>query len=828
MRLRAIPRTVLPLAAAAAVPFIVATIRVAGEQSGPSSAGGAPDSEVVHADIVARGIPGAGAITQIGTFHTGGPFHDNAALINHSTDPGHVLDRTRLFVASTSNFGAPLAIQGQAEGSILSIDVTGGPGGIVDVTDAAFAASATVAQPHPATAGGRALLYAAQSPAFLNSVNGNTSTKMPPTLTSGLPTVSLPLGISLNNGFGRPWFANAPSGSMGDGTITVIDPNGAPLAGAPDPTAGGVFSGVLTNRTASSTHGITAAAVATALVTKSPDPPTNGRAVFLAALADGSIVQVHVALGVDGLAPNGSFTPISGISTENAESADPAVVTRAGMLFNWAPARVVFVSDPLADRILAFDLADDGHLFQPANLRYISSPALHTPVDLAPAVREVAARNFASNTTLGAGSDLYVLNRGNNTVVRMRQDGDIVAVRQVESDVADLRVAGLAVSEDARTIWITATAPDRQGFVLRIPAFGAGDVTTSLLAQAAGDNASAQGRDIFAHALTTSERVGPLFNGRSCNSCHNSPAPGGMGASPDTFVTRVARINNGFFDPLSSHGGPIARQHSIAELGEPCGIPTGVPPEANATSVRSAMTLRGTSLIDNILTSQILAAAADPAVPAAMRGRPNILTDGRVGRFGWKAQTATLVEFMGEALRDEMGLTNPIAPRDLVRGCGASIAKPEADAVPLTSTVAFLNTIEPPVPAAACVGTTTSPSAGTVVFGNTGCATCHKPSYIVPGSNSVLAPRLYSDLLLHDMGAGLADGFEQGSSTGREFRTAPLWRVSDRSHFLHDGRAATILDAILAHGGQAAGAVAAFNALSATDKQAILDLLGCI
>ena len=89
--------------------------------------------------------------------------------------------------------------------------------------------------------------------------------------------------------------------------------------------------------------------------------------------------------------------------------------------------------------------------------------------------------------------------------------------------------------------------------------------------------------------------------------------------------------------------------------------------------------------------------------------------------------------------------------------------------------------------------------------------------------------RLYSDLLLHDMGLGLADGFEQGSAKGREFRTMPLWRVSERQHFLHDGRARTIADAILQHGsGQATSAVRAFLTLSLTDQQALLDFLRCI
>ena len=78
------------------------------------------------------------------------------------------------------------------------------------------------------------------------------------------------------------------------------------------------------------------------------------------------------------------------------------------------------------------------------------------------------------------------------------------------------------------------------------------------------------------------------------------------------------------------------------------------------------------------------------------------------------------------------------------------------------------------------------------------------------------------------MGPGLADGFEQGSAKGSEFRTAPLWRLSERRHFLHDGRAATILDAIRMHGGQAMTAVAAFNALSASDRRRLLDFLNGI
>jgi len=292
-----------------------------------------------------------------------------------------------------------------------------------------------------------------------------------------------------------------------------------------------------------------------------------------------------------------------------------------------------------------------------------------------------------------------------------------------------------------------------------------------------------------------------------------------MGGTADTFVRRVANIEHGTFDPLIGHGGPIARQHSVDELGVSCGMPTGDPPQSNLFTSRSAMTLRGTSLIENIRPGDM--AIVQAAQPAGIRGRFNSLSDGRVGKFGWKAQTATLVEFMGQALRDEMGVTNPLADTDLVSGCRASILKPEADAVSLTSLVAFLNTLDPPTPPAACLA-----SPGAAVFDKIGCATCHTPS--MPGPGNAAPVRLYSDLLLHDMGPDLADGFEQGSASGTEFRTAPLWRAADRVHFLHDGRAKTIQEAIDAHGGQATGARSAFQMLSAIDIQALLDFLSCI
>ncbi len=442
----------------------------------------------VRAEVVAQGIPGAGAITQVGTYHRGSPIHDKAPLAA-LTAPGMVMDPTRLFVASSSSFGATLSRPAEAPGAVLSLDVSQG---LVTV-----APDLATVGGQAASADGRAQIYANQDAAFLNSINN------PAAVTAALPSSSLPLGISLNRGNGRPWIANAPTGAGGPGTITVDDPSGAPLAGAPDPVAGGVFSGDGTNRDSASTEGLDHGAVGTAIISKSPDG--TGKAVFLAAEADGSIVQVHVLKGVDGLAPAGTFHPLSTLTVAATQSMSPDVVTRVGMVFNWVPTRIAYVSDPLADQIVVLDISDDGTLFSAGAPRFIRSPWFHRPVDLAPAVPEVSSDNFSSNTTLGGGSDIYVLNRGDNSVVRINQAGQVVATRSIEAALPPFRVNGIAVSENAQTIWVTAVMSGGRGAVLQMPAFGAGFVTPTMVNHALGAGAtspSAMGADMFATELS--------------------------------------------------------------------------------------------------------------------------------------------------------------------------------------------------------------------------------------------------------------------------------------------------------------------------------------
>jgi hypothetical protein len=407
--------------------------------------------------LVAVGIPGIGAVSVVGTFHPGGPIHDQPAL-RISTRPGAVLDPERILVGSTSNFGAPLARADQPPGAILSIDPRGSAPIVVPPAFAAGGGQASAL-------GGRVMLFTANHPTFLNRVHN------PGAVTADLAPVVNPSSISINNAFGRIWVASTPASARGAGLESVLDPDGCPLAGAPSRVAGGIFTGELTNRSPQLVLGSMATgALATALLGKSPDG--GGRAVFAALLADGSLVQIHVEAGVDGLAPTGTVTP--------AHAGRPA--TRAGMVFNWVPNAILYVTDPANNSILALALRADGKTFQVESARRLASVALDLPVDIAPAVAEVASPAFSSNTTVAGDADLYVANRGSGTVVRLKQNGALIAVRKVtlpgSGPLGAGRLNGIAVSSDARSLWITVSGRlpgHAEGALIELPAFGGPD-----------------------------------------------------------------------------------------------------------------------------------------------------------------------------------------------------------------------------------------------------------------------------------------------------------------------------------------------------------------
>jgi len=421
---------------------------------------------LLNGRIVAVGIPGVSAVAPVGTFLPGGPIHDNPAL-QEFTQPGRVLDPARILVGSTANFGAPLARADQLPGSFLSLDPRG-PTVLVPPAD--FAASGGQAS----ALDGRVQMYSANSPAFLNSIH------TPGATTANFTAVTNPLGMSINNAFGRLWPANAPYGLSGSGTSTIVDPGGEPLAGAPNPNTGGVYADSLTPRLPSQviSGALNTGAVGTALLGRSPDGST--RAVFAVVCADGSLVQEHTLQALDGLAPAGTVDPVLGRSWHDFDEDNRKATPRVGVLLNYEPTRILYVSEPFANTIAALDLTDDGVVFHVAGIHRIHSWALNQPVDLAPAEMETGDGNWASNTTLEEGADFYVANRGNNTIVRMRQDGTVVAIRLVlladGRPLGSARLNGITTSPDGSKIWVTVTGRlpgygSKPGAVLELAAF---------------------------------------------------------------------------------------------------------------------------------------------------------------------------------------------------------------------------------------------------------------------------------------------------------------------------------------------------------------------
>ena len=226
---------------------------------------------------------------------------------------------------------------------------------------------------------------------------------------------------------------------------------------------------------------------------------------------------------------------------------------------------------------------------------------------------------------------------------------------------------------------------------------------------------------------------------------------------------------------------------------------------------------------------------ADYAVPNVFTGSPGK----RIGRFGRKAQTSSILEQTVEAYHQDMGITSDFRPREnhnplssVPVDAADRAADPEIPPATVLAVVHYLRTLAPPRP-----GTDTDQRReGRVLFTVVGCASCHVPTLQTgPSDIAALANKsieLYSDLLLHDMGDALADNRPDGSASGREWRTTPLWGLRLMRQFLdgqalllHDGRARSVTDAILLHGGEAKRARDAFAALTEAQRRALVDFV---
>jgi CxxC motif-containing protein (DUF1111 family) len=393
----------------------------------------------------------------------------------------------------------------------------------------------------------------------------------------------------------------------------------------------------------------------------------------------------------------------------------------------------------------------------------------------------------------------------------------------------------------------------------------------------------------FKETETVSEDgLGPRFNSDSCVSCHSQPFAGG--SSPPTnplysvaitqgasnqmpwfiakngpvrearFVTSNGVTDGGVHDLFTITGRADAGTCNIAQpsFGQEGNPLTGQGGNRNVV-FRIPTPTFGAGLIEAIPDSTILAnhqANTSTKQRMGVSGHPNAIiggavnrsaNDGTLTRFGWKAQNKSLLMFAGEAYNVEMGVSNELFPqeRDETANCQGGRApndqlnmpnpadppSPTAVLSDLELFATFMRMLAPPLVAAPTAIT----QHGSAVFSSVGCGLCHTPALQTgpraTGGLPIVANQqvpLFSDLLVHHMGSGLADGITQGAAGPDEFRTAPLWGLGQRVFFLHDGRTSDLTQAIRAHassGSEANQVVQNYFNLNPADQQALINFL---
>ena len=344
------------------------------------------------------------------------------------------------------------------------------------------------------------------------------------------------------------------------------------------------------------------------------------------------------------------------------------------------------------------------------------------------------------------------------------------------------------------------------------------------------------GLEDFLEVETAEEGLGPAYNATSCAACHVVPAIGGV--APVATVRAGMRAADGSFRDFDPERGSLFQLFSIPTHG----CQTVIPAEANVIARRAPIPLFGAGLVEAIPDAAILA-REDPhdADGDGVSGRAALVHDPatgdlRVGRFGWKAQIATLLTFSGDAYRNEMGITNDLFPAELtfdltaeqLRLCDAvtdpeDIPEPGTRRRGIDNLEAFMRLLAPP----ARGPLSDRAVLGRQVFASSGCAACHVPVLATgPSANPLFDRRpvpLFSDLLLHDIGTG--DGIAQGAAGPDEIRTPALWGLRHRRPLLHDGSAPTVLAALLRHDNEARGARGRLLALSDAELAALMAFL---
>ena len=345
------------------------------------------------------------------------------------------------------------------------------------------------------------------------------------------------------------------------------------------------------------------------------------------------------------------------------------------------------------------------------------------------------------------------------------------------------------------------------------------------------------GLEDFTEIETAEDGLGPAFNGTSCASCHSVPVIGG--------ISSIAEIRGGYLDTdgkfTALNGGTLYHLFSTP----PHTCQARMPPEVNVIARRAPIPLFGAGLVEAIPDEAILALEdPDDLNGDGISGRAARVEDPatrrtRIGRFGWKAQQATLLAFVADAYRNEMGITNDLFPEEFALGVDpeqlktCSLKRGIEDVRDRRTGMRGIDNFEnfmrllAPIQRAPA---SDASRAGESVFQAIGCASCHVPVLTTGANANPLFDRkpvpLYSDLLLHDVGTG--DGIEQAAAQMHEIRTPALWGLRFRKPLLHDGSAATAGEAVRRHGAEAGSVMENYRRISDEDRRLLLVFLDAL
>jgi CxxC motif-containing protein (DUF1111 family) len=344
------------------------------------------------------------------------------------------------------------------------------------------------------------------------------------------------------------------------------------------------------------------------------------------------------------------------------------------------------------------------------------------------------------------------------------------------------------------------------------------------------------GDGLFDLPFRPADGLGPLFIRSSCSACH---AEGSRGPG---LVQKFALVEPDGITPSPDQSslkfGHTIRQGMAAGAMMPL-MPPDVP--SIKLTFRLGPSVLGRGYVEAVDDAELLRLEAEQAARSdGIHGKVNRVPYGSVavpgspfqtgqlviGKLGLKARIATLDDFTADAFQGDMGMTTPMRPTELANPddldddlrAGIDLAQNRVDRIAF-----YLRRIAIP----RRVGLT---ERGRTLFAQTACAACHAPSlrtradYPIPLLAGIDAP-IYSDLLLHDMGPDLADAQVEGSATSTTWRTAPLIGLRFERTYLHDGRAHSVTEAVLAHDGEARGARDAFQALTLDDQRSLIEFV---